>query len=199
MDFTPRAVPGARYRLVTGKATAREGAVMRSAVIYFSVSGNTAKVARAIADALPDEVHLAELKHAPSLEGYDVVFLGMPIHQFGPPEAVCTFLESACKGRCVALFITHAAGEEMPELEPWLAACREAASGCEVVGMFSCQGQVPAATRQQWIDSGVPMLVQFGQMAGIADGQPNEAALERARAFAGAVVATIDSRSAACA
>ena len=116
---------------------------MRSAVIYFSVSGNTEKVARAIAEALPGDVELAELGEAPPLEGCDLAFVGMPIHQFGAPEPVQEFLRTACQQRRVALFITHAAGEEMPELVPWLDACREAAAGCEVVGVFNCQGQVP--------------------------------------------------------
>jgi hypothetical protein len=92
----------------------------------------------------------------------------------------------------VALFITHAAGEEMPELVPWLDACREAAAGCEVVDVFNCQGQVPASTRQSWIDTGVPMLVQFGQMAAVADGQPDEAALARAGDFARETVARME-------
>jgi flavodoxin len=170
---------------------------MRSAVVYFSVSGNTEKVAHAIAQALPGEVDLAELAGAPSLEGYDVVFVGMPIHQFGPPERVRDYLQTACRGRRVALFVTHAAGEGMPELEPWLAACRESASDSEIIGTFNCQGEVPMSTRQQWIDSGVPLLVQFGHMADIADGQPDEAALERAKAFAWTVAAEIGSRSAA--
>jgi len=157
---------------------------MRSTVVYFSASGNTEKVAKAIAGALPGEVELARLDQAPALEGSDIVFVGMPIHQFGPPKAVCEYLQGACRGRRVALFITHAAGEDMPEVAPWIDACREAASDCDLLDTFNCQGQVPAATRQEWIDTGVPMLVQFGQMAGMADGQPNEAALERARAYA---------------
>ena len=163
---------------------------MRSAVVYFSVGGNTERVARAIAEALPGEVDLAELNSAPPLDGYDLVFVGMPIHQFGAPPAVRDYLQGACQGRRVALFITHAAGVDMPELAPWLVACREAAEGCDVVGVFNCQGQVPPATRQQWIDSGIPMLVQFGQMASIADGQPDDAALLKARAFAREVAST---------
>lgn len=154
---------------------------MRAAVIYFSVSGNTEKVARAIAEALPGDVELARLGEAPSLEGHDLVFVGMPVHQFGAPAPVQEFLRSSCRSRRVALFITHAAGEDIPELDSWLDACREAAAGCELVGVFNCQGQVPAATRQAWIDTGVPMLVEFGQMAGMADGQPDRAH-SRARA-----------------
>jgi flavodoxin len=164
---------------------------MRSAVIYFSVGGNTAKIAQAIADALPGDVELAKLQQAPSLDGYDVVFVGMPIHQFGAPAAVRDFLQSDCQGRRVALFVTHAAGEDMPELQPWLKACQEAADGCDVAGVFNCQGQVPDATRRQWIASGIPMLVQFGQLAAIADGQPDEAALQRATAFARRVAADV--------
>jgi hypothetical protein len=72
----------------------------------------------------------------------------------------------------------------MPELQSWLDSCVQAAEGCTVVGVFNCQGQVPQETRQSWIDTGVPMLVQFGQMAAIADGMPDDAALDRARRFA---------------
>ena len=149
-----------------------------------SVSGNTKKVAGAIAEALPGEVQLAELGNEVRVADHDLLFVGMPMHQFGAPEAVSQFLKSACQDRRVALFVTHAAPEDMPELQSWLDSCVQAAEGCDVVGVFNCQGQVPQETRQSWIDTGVPMLVQFGQMAAIADGQPDDAALDRARRFA---------------
>ena len=157
---------------------------MKSTVVYMSVSGNTKKVAGAIAEALPGEVHLAELGDEVRVADHDLLFVGMPMHQFGAPEAVSQFLKSACQDRRVALFVTHAAPEDMPELQSWLDSCVQAAEGCDVVGVFNCQGQVPQETRQSWIDTGVPMLVQFGQMAAIADGQPDDAALDRARRFA---------------
>lgn len=157
---------------------------MKSTVIYMSVSGNTKQVAGAIAEALPGEVQLAELGSEVRVADDDLLFVGMPMHQFGAPEAVSQFLRSACQDRRVALFVTHAAPEDMPELQSWLDSCAQAAEGCDVVGVFHCQGQVPQETRQSWIDTGVPMLVQFGQMAAIADGQPDDAALDRARRFA---------------
>jgi len=157
---------------------------MKSTVVYMSVSGNTRKVACAIAEALPGEVQLAELASEVCVAGNDILFVGMPMHQFGAPEAVSLFLKSACRDQRVALFVTHAAPEDMPELQTWLDSCVQAAEGCDVVGVFNCQGQVPQETRQSWIDTGVPMLVQFGQMAAIADGQPDDASLDRARSFA---------------
>lgn len=157
---------------------------MRTAVMYMSVSGNTQKVARAIADALPGEVRLAEIGDDEAVDDCDLVFVGMPMHQFGAPEAVSRYLADQCRGRRVALFVTHAAPDDLPELDSWLTSCEEAADACRLAGVFHCQGQVPQETRQGWIATGVPMLVQFGEMAAVADGQPDEAALDRARRFA---------------
>lgn len=58
---------------------------MKSTVIYFSQTGNTRKVAEAIAGALPGTVTLADLASAPEPGDADVVFIGMPVVRFGPP------------------------------------------------------------------------------------------------------------------
>jgi flavodoxin len=157
---------------------------MKSTVVYMSVSGNTKKVATVIAEGLPGEVRLCALSDEVRVADQDLLFVGMPMHQFGAPEPVSAFLKGACQGHRVALFVTHAAPGDLPELQTWLESCVQAAEGCDVVGVFDCQGQVPPETRQSWIDTGVPMLVQFGQMAAIAVGQPDEAALDRAGRFA---------------
>jgi hypothetical protein len=160
---------------------------MKSTVVYFSQSGNTKKVADAIASALPGEVALANLSEAPPLEGSDVVFVGMPLLRFTAPPEVCSYLREACAGRRVALFVTHAAPEEMPELGPWLQSCRASASGTELAGFFNCQGQLAEPVRRFMADSGDPMLVGFAALAEGALGQPDELRLERARAFARSV------------
>jgi flavodoxin len=70
---------------------------MKSTVVYMSVSGNTKKVAGAIAEALPGEVHLAELGNDMSIADHHLLFVGMPMHQFGAPEAVSRFLKSPAR------------------------------------------------------------------------------------------------------
>jgi flavodoxin len=152
-------------------------------VAYFSQTGNTRKVADAIAGALPGEVPVTDLEHA-ALDGADVVFVGMPVVRFGAPDEARAFLREHCRGRRVALFVTHAAGEDTPELQPWLQTCRDAADGCEVVGFFHCQGQLAAPVMQFMLASDMPDLVRFAQMADVADGQPDAARLDAARRFA---------------
>jgi hypothetical protein len=53
-------------------------------------------------------------------------------------------------------------------------------------------------TRQQRSESGVLVLLQSAQTARIAHGQPDEAALQRARDLAAAVALGVDSRPVVC-
>jgi hypothetical protein len=156
---------------------------MRYVVTCFSQTGNTRKVAEAIAAALPEDVAASDFAEAP-LDGADLVFVGMPVVRFGAPNEARTFLQERCRGRRVALFVTHAAGEDMPELQPWLDACRAAAEGCDVVDLFHCQGQLAEPVRQWMAGCGMPDLVAFAEMAGAADGQPDETRLRAAADFA---------------
>ena len=156
---------------------------MKSAVVYHSATGNTRKVAGAIAGALGD-VTPVPLSDAPQLDGCDLVFVGMPIERFGPPKAACAFLAQRCAGRQVALFVTHAAPEEAPQVAPWLEECRRAAAGADVVGLFHCQGQLAEPVKQAMLASGMPELAAFAEMADVAAGQPDESRLEAAAAFA---------------
>ena len=156
---------------------------MKSAVVYYTQSGNTEKVARTIACAIEAEC-VAPIAETPDLDAYDLVFVGMPVEQFGAPEVVRQFLAERCAGRRIALFATHAAPDDLTQLEPWLVNCRKAAEGAELVGFFHCQGALAEPVRQAMLASDTPMLQQFAQMAGCADGQPDEAALARAADFA---------------
>ena len=140
---------------------------------------------------------MASTSEAPPLDDVDVVFVGMPIIKFGAPEQVRTFFAEQCDGRRVALFVTHAAPVGLPELEPWLEDCRAAADGAELVGFFSCQGQLAEPVKQYMASSAVPELEQFAAMSGCADGQPDEAALKGAAAFADELVARAEAEFAA--
>lgn len=170
---------------------------MKSTVICYSQTGNTRKVAEAIVDALPGAVTLADLASAPDLGDEDIVFVGMPVVRFGPPPEVAEYLGRHCGGRDVALFVTHAAPEGMPELEPWLAACREAAADARLVGFFDCQGQLAEPVRRWMEGSGMPDLVAFAALADVAAGQPDASRLAAARAFAEETAARVAQGAAA--
>jgi Flavodoxin domain len=164
---------------------------MKAAVVYYSASGNTATVAQAIAGALGEDAILGPVDGAPALDDRELVFVGMPIERFGAPEPARRFLAEHCTGRRVALFVTHAAPEDLPDVEPWLEDCRAATSGAVLVGLFHCQGQLAAPVRDAMLTSGMPALVQFAEGAACADGQPDEAALLRAAAFASETVSRV--------
>jgi len=185
---------------------------VKTAVVYYSETGNTARVGEAIAQALDpvassdntaraatataatQRVIVAPIQDEPTLDGCDLVFVGMPVIRFGAPEPAQVFLEEQCAGHRVALFVTHTAPDYLDLLEGWLNACKVAATAAtaELVGFFHCQGALAEPVRQYMLASGDAMLMQFGEMASCADGQPDDAALARAAEFARETVARVE-------
>jgi len=165
---------------------------MDTAVVYFSQSGNTAKVGAAIAAALGPDTTVAPLDQAPELDGVDLVFVGTPIHALSTPEPVRDFLAHRCAGRRVALFVTHSAPDDMPELGEWLQTCKAAAAGADLVDLFHCPGVLAEPVRQHMLASGNPMLVEWAEQADVTAGRPNDADLEHAAAFARETAARVD-------
>ena len=164
---------------------------MKSAVVYYSATGSTKKVAEAIHGELGEDTPLAPIDAAGDLEDRDVVFVGFPINAFGPPQPVKEFLASAVAGKCIALFITHASPEENPAAQQWLSACKEAAVGADVVGIFHCQGPLAEPVKQHMLGSGDPKMVAWAESDN-SQGKPDAAALDRARAFARAIVSPVE-------
>jgi flavodoxin len=112
---------------------------MKSAIIYYSYSGNTKKVAEVLAENLKQqgEVETVELKAldesksflgqcrrafnhvkaeiAPvdfDLSGYDLICLGTPLWALAPAPAMNTFLDncSGIVGKEIILFTTYGSG-----------------------------------------------------------------------------------------
>lgn len=161
---------------------------MKSLVAFFSLTGNTRKVAEAIFHALPDEKDLKTLAEVTYPEDYDLVFIGFPVMQFGPPREVRKFAREHPGLKKVALFVTHAmpAGSTDPfqkeMLERELGRCRELFP--DVAGFFHCQGELAEKTAEELIASGIPMLAEFAAMRPLTIGHPDPAELGAARRFA---------------
>jgi len=112
---------------------------MKSAIIYYSFSGNTRKVSEILADYLKQkgEVEIVELKALDEsgsflgqanrafwkkrakidftdsdLSPYDLICLGTPVWAFGPAPAINTYLDkcSGLDGKSVVLFTTYGSG-----------------------------------------------------------------------------------------
>ncbi len=156
---------------------------MKTLVTYMSKTGNTKKVAEAIFEEISDEKEIKPIDAVNSIDGYDIAFLGFPIHKMGPDKKEAKLLEKYCvSGRNVVLFITHAAPEDSPDLPPMLDKFKQAARRANIVDMFDCQGQLDKTTKR--IMSILPdaKLRQWAKQDN-SEGQPDKTRLERARAF----------------
>ena len=127
-------------------------------VVYYSISGNTKKVAEAIADEL--EVKAESIKSKEWLTKGSFVFLGSGCYGGKPGKGLQDFISrNDFNGRQVALFGTSMGGKGdevrvMEELLHW--------EGAEIKGSFYCKGRFVLVSR----------------------GHPNDEDLAKAREFA---------------
>lgn len=70
---------------------------MKVLVAYMSQTVNTKKVAEALHSVIPAPKETERVEEVRSLEGYDLAFLGFPMHAFGPDEPVVNFLKAYVK------------------------------------------------------------------------------------------------------
>jgi len=111
---------------------------MKSLVVYYSKSGNTEKVARAIAKGL--EAELKRIEEVEDVYRYELICIGTPVHALAPAEPVKKFLKELPDlfGRKGAGFCTmHAAGDKRT-----LRIIKEKLEnkGIGFLGSFSCKG-----------------------------------------------------------
>ncbi len=148
------------------------------------MTGNTRKVAEAIYAELACEKEIKPISEVEDIGAYDISFLGFPTHQFGPDKKSKELLARHCKdGRKVALFVTHCAPEDAPELQQWMTKFKEAAAGANLVGFFDCQGQLAKAL-EVIMRMSTKKEIRFFAKNHRSNGQPDETRLMRARAFA---------------
>lgn len=156
---------------------------MKVLVTYMSKTGNTKRVAEAIFEEISDEKEMKPIDKVDSIEGYDIAFLGFPVHCEGPDKKALKFLEKHCiNGRNVVLFITHAAPEDSPDLPQMLDKFKQAAREANIVDMFDCQGELDKTTKR--IMSILPNAkLRLVAKLDNSKGQPDKTHLFRARIF----------------
>ena len=156
---------------------------MKVLVAYMSKTGNTRKVAEAIYNEINDEKELKPIDEVKSIEGYDLAFLGFPIHQMGPDKKTAKLLKKHCvNDRNIVLFITHAAPENSPDLPPMLDKFRQAARGANLIDMFDCQGELSKMTKRIMSIHPNAQLRLWAKLDN-SQGQPDETRLNLARSF----------------
>ena len=156
---------------------------MKVLVAYMSKTGNTKKVAEAIYDEIAGDKELKRVENVKDLGGYDLAFLGFPIHAYGPDKKASKFLERQTKGKRIALFITHASPEDNEELPEYLAKFEDAVAGASLVGMFDCQGELAKGIKLVMAIQPDPKVRHWAKTDD-SQGQPDATRIERARVFA---------------
>jgi len=111
-------------------------------VVYSSVTGNTKKVAEAIA-AAAGEADLAAIDEVPEdLSGYEIVAIGYWLWRGGPDPKTAAWLPKV-QNVAVIFFETHAAETKSEHaITAFARAAYQLGTGCRVLATFGCQGQV---------------------------------------------------------
>ena len=157
---------------------------MKVIVTYMSQTGNTKKVAEAIFQEIKGKKEIKPMEEVNSLDGYDLAFIGFPIQGYAPAGDAKSFLEERTKGKNIALFVTHAAPEDNPEIKKGLDLCKAAAGGAEILGVFDCRGELSQAVADFMLNSGDPSMVEDAKKRSTTIGQPDATRLKKARNFA---------------
>ena len=113
---------------------------MKSLVVYYSKSGNTEKVAKAIARGSEAELKRVEEVNPENIFDYSLICIGTPVHALAPAKPIKKFLKRLpdLSGRKGAGFCTmHAVGDKRT-----LRIIKEKleAKNAEFLGGFSCKG-----------------------------------------------------------
>lgn len=116
--------------------------MMKSIVVVSSLTGNTLKVAGAIAYALDPEKEAVKVEENPDVSGYDLVVVGAWIDKGTADDKAKEFIKTV-KGKKVAIFATLGAYADSDHAKKCLeniAALFDESN--EIVGSFICQGAV---------------------------------------------------------
>jgi flavodoxin len=149
----------------------KERQSMKVLIAYYSETGNTAQVARAIGEEMASQGHQVCLREVgaittDTLSAYDLVFLGSACHDADLASPVKQILEQmpASPTFQLAGFATHAShtpegGERQREMhERWASGCQRSfrqvsrEKGIAFLGYFGCQG-APSPPIEQFIHS----------------------------------------------
>jgi flavodoxin len=167
-------------------------------VTYFSQTGNTEKIAKAICETAEgeNEVELKKLEDVSTSDtaGYDFVFIGSPLHAANLAAPVKEFLNGmqAGPGLKLAVFITHFAPAYPDQAmdgftEPITTACQE--KGIEYKGCFDCQGALTESLHEVVKKSQNSTDEQWAEMVKKMTGHPNDEDVAKAIEFAREVLA----------
>jgi flavodoxin len=150
-------------------------------VTYFSLTGNTEKVAASIFKNLPEPKSINPIAEVQSLAGHELIFIGFPVHSHSVPIQVERFLRSIPKGKKIALFSTHGSLSGSRLSREAIEHAAVVSSQAKLISTFSCRGKVSPQALE--VLSRSPEHEAWTEMAASARTHPNEHDLNDAANF----------------
>jgi flavodoxin len=156
---------------------------MKVLVTYYSETGNTEKLARAIYDGIEKaEKDLAPIEEAKDLESYALIFCGFPVHSSSVPVKVEPLLKNIPEGKDLVVFATHGSLRGGQLAVTAFDYAMSLASKARVIGTFGCRGKVKSSLLESL--SKQPEHRAWAQEALGAGRHPDEGDLVDGRDFA---------------
>ncbi len=175
---------------------------MRTIVLYYSLSGQTRKIAEAIFEIAKKETEaeLVELKDftAEELNHYDLAFIGSPCHDSDLAKPIKLLLENIRKNPKfkLACFVTHSCsppeqGDRFAKLfDEWVGKCSKtldevaSSKNIDFLGYFRCQGAAIPAIENFIHTQIITDVKEFQQYVTEARKHPDEQDIKNAQEFA---------------
>jgi flavodoxin len=159
---------------------------MKILVTYFTQTGNTEKVARAIYEVIRTEKELLPVHEVKDPGKYDIIFCGFPVHAHSVPLPVEDFIKEIPPGKKIALFTTHGSLRGGKLAMTAIEHAVSLASQLKVLGTFGCRGRVDPKIIEDLLKK--PEHQTWAETAKSAARHPDEADLVDARHFAKTVI-----------
>ena len=160
---------------------------MKALVAYYSESGNTEKLAKAIYEGMNvSDKEIVSISDA-NAKDYDVIFIGFPVQASSVPGKVEKFIKSIPEGKMLAFFVTHGSLRGGQLAISALYYAFSLALKMTVLGTFGCRGQVKPNLIEAL--SKKPEHKAWAMEAQSAVGHPDNADLEDGKDFADLMIA----------
>lgn len=155
---------------------------MKALVTYFTQTGNTEKLARAIYEAIDVEKDIVPVKEVENVGDYDVVFCGFPVHAHSVPMVVQEFIKGLPPGEKLAIFSTHGSLRGGQLAVTAMEHAVSLASKTKVLGTMGCRGKVASKIIEALMKQ--PEHRAWAEEAQSAASHPDQADLDDGRDFA---------------
>jgi flavodoxin len=162
---------------------------MKALVTYYSQTGNTKKLARAIYEAIHVEKELLPVQNVKNTKGYDIIFVGFPVHAHSVPAKLFPFFKGLPDGQNIALFCTHGSLRSGHLPKQALEHAIGLATRAKILGTFGVRGRVDTKIIEALIKQAEHRA--WAEEAQGASGHPNESDLADGKTFAREILAKI--------